>query len=309
MPIALSTAGSSRSPRQVIRTTDSWIVSFSAVSDLCGLGIGSRVWVPGPATASMSVFAKVHAAWVGATVVETVREATHAVLTPAALGGLLPVAPSGLIAIVAGDALTPAAAVQACAAGVSVHHYYGAAELSFVAWGADSASLRPFPGVELDVRRGEVWVRSPYLCTQYSEQTHGPLRRTADGWATVGDRGALVNGTLTIHGRPGAINIGGATIQVAEVEAVLRRHASGEVVVVGIPHKRLGAVVGAVLTDPSDHLRLVAVSRTELVEAARPRRWWLADAFPLTDAGKVDRVLLAEQASTLRSLTRNAVTP
>lgn len=309
VPIALRTAGSSRSPRQVIRTTDSWITSFSAVSDLCGLGTGARVWVPGPATASMAVFARVHAAWVGATVVATVREATHAVLTPAALGDLLPVAPSGLVAIVAGDALAPAAAVRARAAGLTVHHYYGAAELSFVAWGEDSGSLRPFPGVELAVRDGEVWVRSPYLCTRYSAQTDGPLRRTADGWATVGDRGALVDGRLTIHGRPDAVNTGGATIQVSEVEAVLRSHATGEVVVVGAAHERLGAVVGAVLTDRSDHRRLVAVSRAKLVAAARPRRWWWADAFPLTDAGKVDRVLLAEQTSTLMPLSRNTVTP
>ena len=71
-----------------------------------------------------------------------------------------------------------------------MHHYYGAAELSFVAWGAHADDLRPFPGVEVSVREGEVWVRSPYLCTGY-DGPPGPLRRDGDGFATVGDRGSM----------------------------------------------------------------------------------------------------------------------
>ena len=90
--------------------------------------------------------------------------------------------------MVAGDRLPVALHDRAVAAGARVHHYYGAAELSFVAWGAHADDLRPFPGVEVAVRDGEVWVRSPYVCSGY-DGSPGPLRVDPDGFATVGDRG------------------------------------------------------------------------------------------------------------------------
>jgi acyl-CoA synthetase (AMP-forming)/AMP-acid ligase II len=271
----------------VTRTTSSWVASFDAVTDLSGIGQGSRVWVPGPASGSMNVFARAHAAWAGATVVDDVADATHAVLTPSALDALLdrPV-PAGLAVVVAGAPLGRALADRAEAAGIVVHHYYGAAELSFVAWGRDAASLRPFPGVEVDLRDGEVWVRSPYLAEGYAD---------ADGWATVGDRGAWEDGVLVLHGRPDAVTTGGATVLVAEVEAVLRAHAHGEVVVLGVPHPTLGEVLAAVLTDERDRDALTSAARDELVPAARPRRWEHVAALPLTSAGKVDRAALAQR--------------
>ena len=66
--------------------------------------------------------------------------------------------------------------------------YYGAAELSFVAWRDRSGPLRAFPGVETDLRDGLLWARSPYLAKGYlSARADRPLRRDSHGWATVGD--------------------------------------------------------------------------------------------------------------------------
>ncbi|MGA9747751.1 MAG: o-succinylbenzoate--CoA ligase [Nocardioides sp.] len=282
------------------RTTGSWVSSFAAVTDLSGIGPGARVWVPGAPAGSMNVFARVHAAWAGAEVVSAAEGASHAVLTPASLADLLPSVRPGLTVVVAGDALAPATAERAVAAGLEVHHYYGAAELSFVAWGHDAATLHPFPGVEVDVRDGEVFVRSPYLAEGCADP---------DGWATVGDRGAWDGSRLVLRGRPDAVTTGGATVRIGEVEAVLRAHAHGEVVVLGVPHPTLGQVLGAVLTEPSDRGLLGAVARTELVAAARPRRWWRASALPLTEAGKVDRARLAEQVPSLPRLTGPTVGP
>ncbi len=285
--MTLRTGGTTRTPRVVTRTTSSWVASFDAVTDLSGIGPGSRVWVPGPGSGSMNVFARVQAAWAGASVVGDVAEATHAVLTPSALDALLDRAfPPGLAVVVAGAPLGRARADRAEAAGLVVHHYYGAAELSFVAWGRDAASLRPFPGVEVELRDGEVWVRSPYVAEGHAD---------ADGWATVGDRGAWEDGVLVLHGRPDAVTTGGATVLVAEVEAVLRAHARGEVVVLGVPHPTLGEVLAAVVTDERDPPALAAVARKELVDAARPRRWEHVAALPLTSAGKVDRAALAQR--------------
>jgi acyl-CoA synthetase (AMP-forming)/AMP-acid ligase II len=158
-----------------------------------------------------------------------------------------------------------------------------------------------------------VWVRSPYLCLGY-DGAAGPLRRDADGWATVGDRGRLEpDGRLVVHGRPDAVTTAGATVRLSEVEAVLRPSARGEVTVLGIPHPALGAVLVAVLTVASDHAALVAAARAGLADAARPRRWYHLEAPPLGPAGKVDRaalrVLVETGAAGIRALTGSTVVP
>jgi acyl-coenzyme A synthetase/AMP-(fatty) acid ligase len=83
--------------------------------------------------------------------------------------------------------------------------------------------------------------------------------------------------------------------------------------VLGVPHPDLGAVLVAVLTDPSDRRALVAAARDGLTDAARPRRWYQSDALPRTTAGKVDRQALAELVVTgsagIRPLTGSTVDP
>ena len=89
VPVALPTSGTSGRPRTVVRTTASWTDSFAAVSELTGTTSGSRVWVPGPVTATMNLFATVHARWAGARLAPSLAEATHAHLTPTSLRRLL----------------------------------------------------------------------------------------------------------------------------------------------------------------------------------------------------------------------------
>lgn len=290
----LRTSGSRSTPRAVLRTTASWVDSFDHVSRLARLGPGSRVWVPGPSTASMNLFALVHTAHAGGVTATSPDAATHAVLTPAALEAALDRGwLAGVTAVVAGDRLSPALHDRAVDAGVTVHHYYGAAELSFVAWGDHAADLHLFPGVEAETRDGEIWVRSPYVCTGY-DGPPGPLRRDPSGFVTVGDRGRLRGSVLEVDGRPEAVTTGGATVQVADVERELRSAARGEVAVLAVPHPRLGAVVAAVLTDPADHPSLTLLSRERLDPAARPRLWHLVERMPLTPAGKLDRQALVD---------------
>lgn len=289
--VALATSGSTGRPRSVVRTTESWVASFPAFSALTGTGATSRVWVPGPLTATMNLFAAVHARFVGAGVESRPDHATHAQLTPSALRRCLDEGTplDGVTVVVAGDRLPPALHGRAVAAGARVCHYYGAAELSFVGWGEHAAGLRPFPGVDVSVRDGEIWVRSPFLCSGYDGGLAGPLRRDGAGFATVGDRGVLSDGLLTVAGRDDAVTTAGATVHVADVEEHLRAAAFGEVVVVGLPHPQLGAVLVAVLTDPADHGPLRASARSGLAAVQRPRVWFHVAPLPQTAAGKVDR--------------------
>lgn len=296
----LRTAGSTSSPRLVVRTTASWVGSFAHVSRLAGIDAGSRVWVPGPMSSSMNLFAVVHAAHAGATLVDGPEPATHAVLTPSGFDAALGCGEAqGLTVVVAGDRLSPALHARARDLGVAVHHYYGSAETSFIAWGSHADDLRPFPGVEIDVRENEIWVRSPYLCRGYDgpSDATGPLRRDTAGFVTVGDRGRLEDDRLLVDGRPDAVTTGGATVLTADVERVLRRAATGVVAVVGVPHAQLGAVVAAILTDAADHTPLQQAARAELSAAARPRLWLECPELPTTPAGKLDREALAELAA------------
>ena len=182
---------------------------------------------------------------------------------------------------------------RATTAGLRVSHYYGSAELSFVAWGTHEDDLRPFPGAVVEIRSGVIWVRSPYLCRTL-EGDGGALETDDEGFATVGDRGQLVDGRLVVEGRGDTVvTTGGTTVLVADVEAVLREVA--DVAVVGVPHQRLGEVVAAVVTDGSAFRRLREHARAHLPREQQPRQWFEVREAPSTEAGKLDR-------SSLRSL-------
>ena len=298
--IALRTSGTTSRPRSVVRTTASWFDSFDPVSRLAGIDRNSRVWVPGPLAATMNLFAAVHACAVGARLVETPDDATHAHLTPAtlmtALSGTADL--HGVHVVVAGDRLSRGLAARAAAGGARSSHYYGAAELSFVAWGSHEEDLRPFPGVEVQIREGGIWVRSPYVSQGYDDGADGPFAVDTEGFATVGDHGSLEQGLLSVAGRGAAtILTGAATVLVADVEQALRRATGADVVVIGVPHPRWGQLVAAVTTDPAMAARLPASARTELTAAQQPRLWFCVPSFPVTGSGKVDRSTLSAMAA------------
>ncbi|SNR87229.1 AMP-binding protein [Blastococcus mobilis] len=304
--ISLPTSGTTSRPRSVVRTTASWVDSFAHVSRLTEIDGCSRVWVPGPLAATMNLFAAVHARMVGAILVDTPEEATHAHLTPAtlltALGGGADL--RGVHVVVAGDRLSRDTAARARASGARTSHYYGAAELSFVAWGTHEEDLQPFPGVEIEIRTDTIWVRSPYLSLgydrslEYDHGADGPFAVDDAGFATVGDRGSLEQGLLTVAGRGTAMVLtGGVTVLVADVEQALRRATGSDVVIVGVPHRRLGQVVGAVVTEPAAAARIRSVARAELASAQQPRLWFAVPSFPVTPSGKVDRIALSAMAA------------
>ena len=299
--VALPTSGTSGRSRTIVRSTTSWVVSFPAVSEMTGLDASSRVWIPGPVTATMNLFGAVHCRWAGATRVDRLAEATHAHLTPTALRHLLADGAdlAGRHLVVAGDRLDTATARQVTAAGGRLSHYYGATELSLIAWGEHAEALRPFPGVEVESREGELWVRSPFVSDGYLEPEHE--LRTEQGWITVGDRGEVVDGYVRVHGREGAITTAGATVRVADIEQVLRRLAEGELVVVGLPHPDLGEVVAAAVTDAGDVHRLTQLAREHLTPAQRPRRWRHLATLPSTANDKVDRRAVRAALESARS--------
>ena len=300
--VSLATSGTTGRPRRVIRTAASWVDSFAPAAALAELTRAATVWVPGPISATMNLYAVCLAAHLGAERVARVEDASHAFVTPAGLHGLLdrPGLHRGLRLVVAGDRLGPQLADRAEDRGWSVSHYYGAAQLSFVAWGRDADGLHPFPEVQVSTREGELWIRSPWVAER---EELGPgmtpvLRVTPDGWVSVGDRGRVAeDGTVQVTGRGDAVVTGGATVLVTEVEAALAPRATGDLAVIGLAHAELGHVVAAVYTRADDLPAIMDQARRELSPSHRPRRWLLRPRLPLTPAGKVDRAALAAWAA------------
>ncbi|MFD1936990.1 MULTISPECIES: class I adenylate-forming enzyme family protein [Nonomuraea] len=310
---ACLTSGSTGSPRAVVRTRRSWAGSFPHVSALAGIGADDVVLVPGPLVSSLYGFAAVHALAAGATVVVPgrwspgsltvqLRRATVVHLVPHRLPAVLDVLEEvgGPLrtAMVGGAALPPHAREMAARAGVRVVSYYGATEMSFVAADADGTGLRPFPEVEIQVRDGEVWARSPWLAEGYVAGAKGPMKTDGAGWMSVGDLAEPYEPgrPLRLRGRgDGAIQTGGATVVPEDVEAVLRDVPGvRDIVVIGSPHPQLGSVVTAVLEgSPPPRAALEAVARGRLDAAQRPRRWYAVGDLPRTPTGKPARGLVA----------------
>lgn len=301
---ATTTSGSTGAPRIVVRSAASWERSFAAVERLLGAEAGDRMLLPGPASSSLTLFSLAHALAGGPPPVPYARRAEATLFhgTPSHLRAVLADRPGSLrAALVGGAHLDESLRAEAEAGGIRVVSYYGAAELSFVAVDDDGGGLRAFPEVDLDVRAGEVRVRSPFVAHGYLGAP-GPLRREGE-WASVGDRATMRAGVLRLAGRADdAIVSGGATVVPAEVERVLRGLPGvADAVVVGVPASGVGELVAA-LVEPRagaepDASALRAAAAAALAPAHVPRLWFVG-AVPRTTTGKPAR---AEVRRMLRS--------
>ena len=297
---AALTSGTSGAPRVVLRTAASWERSFAAVSKLLTDQTASNelIMLPAPPASSLTLFSLAHALGGGPRpVFPGGRPAAEAALfhgTPQALRMLLEARalPRLRTALVGGSHLDENVRADAESRGIRVISYYGAAELSFVAIDA-GRGLRAFPGVEIDVRDGELWVRSPFTALGYLGRP-GPLR-TDGAWATVGDLATVDDGVLTLRGRADdAILTASATVIPDEVETGLRMLPGVvDAVVFGIPTGGIGALVAAMVEVdadapvPSAH-RLRSLAATRFAPAHRPRVWF-AGRLPRTSSGKPAR--------------------
>jgi long-chain acyl-CoA synthetase len=310
----------------VVRAEASWAASAAPFSDLLRSRPGDIVWAPGPIWSTLTLFAIWHALETGVPVIATgtgrrsdaaggpphVGSATVVQAVPAVIREVVAEPPPALrLAVAAGSHLPAGLRQHAADAAVGLLEYYGAAELSFVAVDPDGSGLRPFPGVEVELRdepAGELWVRSPYLALGYLGGGPGPYRQEAGGWATVGDRARWLTaraGSGDAGSGPGGdefevlgrgddtVTTGGHTVPLSDVEAALR-HVEGvaELVCVAAPDRRLGQRLIAFVeprpgTDPRPALRSAA--RAGLPRPARPVGWVLADRLPRLPNGKVDR--------------------
>ena len=173
---------------------------------------------------------------------------------------------------------------------------------------------RPLPQVDCKVTDpvtgrvltiGEVGELCARGYQQFVHYLHDPEATSAaldsDGFVRTGDLGAMdARGYLTITGRLKELIIrGGENISPAHIEQILVGHDSVlDAVVVGLPDDRLGEVVAAVLKTPHQHTGLkdemVGYAQSRLARYQVPARWYVAEQFPVTPTGKVQRFALRE---------------
>ncbi|WP_232664022.1 class I adenylate-forming enzyme family protein [Pseudonocardia sp. TRM90224] len=317
-----TTSGSSGRPKVLQRTRASWLRSFAALP-LPGDG---PVLVPGPLSSSLFLFAALHALhagrrpvlmhrWHAPTAAEHATSCTVVHVVPAMLAALLDVlvqrpelrAACTLRTVVCGGAAIGdplRARLRELLPACELVEYYGSAEHSLIAIRrGDDTALRPVEGVDVEVRDGVLFVRSPLAFSGYLRA--GELQPAPAGWSTVDDTATLhTGGTLTLHGRGGSgvVESGGKLVAVEEVEAALRAVPGvRDVVVAGTPHAVFGALVTAVVEpDPAAPPALPALrdaARARLEPAKRPRRWLTVEELPRTPAGKPARAAIASQLS------------
>lgn len=301
---AALTSGSSAAPRVVVRTHASWASSFPAVERLLGTRPGDAVLLPAPPSSSLTLFSLAHAL-AGGPAPEFAATSSRATLfhgTPTHFGAILASdgAPQLRAALVGGMTLPADIRAEALARGIRVVEYYGAAELSFVAYDDDGRGLRAFPGVEIAVRDEVIWARSPYSALGYLGEP-GPLRRDGE-WVSVGDRGELEDGRLRVAGREDeAIQTAGATVIPSEIERTLRTlDGVADVAVVGLPAPGVGRLVAALIEPVRpgclDAAMLRAAASHLFAPAHRPRLWF-AGTIARTSSGKIARAEVERQLS------------
>ena len=193
--------------------------------------------------------------------------------------------------LLGGAAAAPELLARAAAAGIRVVRTYGMSETA----GGCVYDGEPLDGVEVEVDddEGRVWLAGPQLALGYRNAPDHPAF-ARPGWFRTDDAGQIgPDGRLRILGRlDEALTVGGLTLLPQTVEDALRQHpAVVDVVVVGIPHSRLGTtpVAAVTLRSAADPDELRAHVTGLLGAHSAPAAVAVLEALPTLPGGKVDR--------------------
>lgn len=312
------TSGSSAAPRRIRRSHASWLASFDVNAGLFGIGPKRQVAVLGGLVQSLALYAAVEAVHLGACLhllgdVRPDRQAAALRLrgaevlyaTPAQLRLLVQSAtapcPALRVIVVGGSKLDSglAIALATFAPSARVVEFYGAAEASFITL-ADAATPagsvgRPYPGVEVDLRAGEIWVRSPYLFQGYAGDDPGGAV-WQDGWLSVGEMGRLQAGYLYLSGRAGRmVTVADQNVFPEEIETFLAGLPGvSQVAVVPRPDALRGVVLIAVVCgDAGREAAILSAARAKFGALKAPRALVWCDDWPVLPSGKTDMRALA----------------
>ncbi|KQU61240.1 O-succinylbenzoate--CoA ligase [Rhodococcus sp. Leaf278] len=321
------TSGTTGPPKLFVRDQASWAATLDRSDSLFELGPGDRVSASGTLDHTHFLYGALHGLTRGATV--DLRAAVHALEdAPTHLYSVPTIAwdiahsnarHPGVREVLSSAARWPLsgrAALATVLPNATLTHFYGASELSFVSYdrrtpdGVEVVGAL-FDGVEVETRNELLNVRSDmlfdgYLCRvgERTTLTNGPV----DGWMTVGDRGSVEQGRLTLLGRGSETIVrAGLTVELAPIEAALLSIPGVlDAGVVGIPDDRAGEVSAAgVVVAKGDSPTAAQIRRhvrSMLPSPSLPVVIAVLDALPRTPRGKLDRQALGATLATVRTV-------
>lgn len=216
---------------------------------------------------------------------------------------------SSLRAVVLGGSPASPALLRAAVErlGPIVWQGYGQGEAGVIAMltpddilaGHEATVGRPLPAVQLAIRDGEIFVRSPHMMVGYwddPEQTAEVLR---DGWLDTRDLGHLdAGGRLHLTGR--ARDVIMVNAEVCYAGAIERVLAADDLVaqayVVGAPDPLTGEAIHAFVVPAGrqepDRAALTGLVRERLTANSVPKTITVIREVPLSASGKPDRTAL-----------------
>ena len=189
------------------------------------------------------------------------------------------------------------AALAEMAPAAVVHEFYGAAEASFITLSGpacpEGSVGRPYPGVEIALEAGEIWVRSPYLFQGYAGDDPGGARWRA-GWLSVGEMGRMEGGFLYLQGRAGRmVTVADQNVFPEEIEAFLMGLPGvARAAVLPRPDGLRGVHLVAVLLGSGDTAAVLAASRAAFGSLKAPRAVHWVEDWPMLPSGKTDLAAL-----------------
>jgi malonyl-CoA/methylmalonyl-CoA synthetase len=157
----------------------------------------------------------------------------------------------------------------------------------------------PLPGVSIQLREGEIYLRGPNICAGYWRREQAMREAFVDGWFRTGDLAdRSPDGYYTLRGRKSDLIIsGGYNIYPREIEEfLLEQPEIAEAAVAGAADPVRGQIPVAylVLKSPIDAAELERRCRENLASFKAPRTFHVVERLPRNALGKVQKHLLPE---------------
>ncbi len=366
------TSGSTGIPKGYCRSHRSWVESFEICIETFGPEARSCVMVPGRDSHSLFLFGILLGLWTGAGAVmqntfsaaralDTLRSAAAPCLVavPSQLLLMLDLARHRALPAVAAVRLvlisgarwnrSRTAELNTLFPNARVIEFYGASETSFIAW-RDAAEDAPelavgktFANVEVQIREGLIYVRSPMVFSHYlagtnkagkpgeaTEATEAVEASCTTGtipaseataavrdgeWISVRDQGYVdPQGWLCLKGRENRMIVTqGKNLFPEAVEAVLETHpAIASASVLGRDDALRGQQLIAALKlradaplAPPTALELRQWCNSRLERWQHPRQWLVCEDWPMTSSGKSDHRAIAQALQAQAPWLRN----
>ncbi len=301
-------SGSSAYCKMAVRTPASWSEAFETQNAIFSIAPGTRVMVAGSLAYTGNLNFVLGALYEGATVCisESVNPAAMEkyvssykpevmYLVPTVLGLFLRRygnVPSSLKTLVtAGEKLRESVLEMLLNKNghLNIVEFYGTSELSYISAVGRTAQCpspmtvgAPFPGVEIDIRNGDVWVRSPYAACGY------------EGWQFTGDTGFLKEDALCLNGRKGhVISKSGKMVDLSEIEGKAETHPDIlRAAAIRIEDGKRGEnyiLAVECHVEKIKHQQVRAYLTRLLTGVMKPHKIVLMENFPAKEGGKLDK--------------------